>query len=783
VLSPELQATLQRAVADTRRRRHEYLTLEHLLMAMLDDPSGIDVVRKCGGDVAQLRFELEEFLTENVEELPDGEESGPDQTLAFQRVLQRAAMHVQGAGRAQMTTGNLLVAMFRERDSHAVYLLEKQGITRFDVINYISHGVSKVDGGALSGVVPRARGVDGEADEAGDQVKNPLESFCTDLTQRARDGKIDPLIGRDLELERMVQVLCRRRKNNPLLIGEPGVGKTAMAEGLAARIVEGRVPEPLKNAKVFALDMTAVLAGTRYRGDFEQRLKAVINVMTEDPEAILFIDEIHTIIGAGATSGGTMDAANMLKPALANGEIRCIGSTTFKDYRQAFEHDRALARRFQRIDIGEPTVGEAVEILKGLRGRYEDHHKVKFTDAALQAAAELSARHISGSHLPDKAIDVMDEAGARVRLMPEADRPAEIRPPTIEEVVAKIARIPTRSVSARDRGKLANLEEDLKRAIFGQDNAIEQIGTAIKLSRAGLGNPNKPTGCFLFAGPTGVGKTELAKQLAVQMGVELIRFDMSEYMEKHTVSRLIGAPPGYVGFDQGGQLTDAVNKHPYSVVLLDEIEKAHPDLFNILLQVMDHATLTDNNGRKSDFRNVVLIMSTNAGSREMAAGKIGFGDAGIGDNRDGKKALERMFTPEFRNRLDATVFFDSLPMEVIKRVVGKFLDEVEGQLQEQHVHLEVSDAARSWFAEHGYDKAMGARPMARIIQNTLKAPLANEILFGELRHGGIAHVEVEDGAIKIRCEGREPPEDDDDDDEVARGAAAAAGVKGDAAVG
>ncbi len=752
MLSPELQATLQRAVTDTRRRRHEYLTLEHLLLAMLDDPTGADIVRKCGGDLGELKYELEQFLTESVEELPDGEESGPEQTLAFQRVLQRAAMHVQGAGRAQMTTGNLLVAMYRERDSHAVFLLEKQGVTRFDVINYISHGVSKVDPGG--GVVPRPRtpgGVDAEGEGDAEAVKNPLESFCQDLTQRARDGKIDPLIGRAAELERMIQVLCRRRKNNPLLIGEPGVGKTALAEGLALRIVAKEVPPVLQNAKVYALDMTAVLAGTRYRGDFEQRLQAVIKVLTDDPEAILFIDEIHTIIGAGATSGGTMDAANMLKPPLANGEIRCIGSTTFKDYRQAFEHDRALARRFQRIDVGEPSVGEAIDILKGLRPRYEEHHKVKFTDAAIEAAAQLSARHISGSHLPDKAIDVMDEAGARVRLMPEADRPEEIRPPLIEEVVAKIARIPTRSVSMSDRIKLGSMEEDLKRLIYGQDQAIDQIVTAIKLARAGLGNPEKPTGCFLFAGPTGVGKTELAKQLAATMGVEFIRFDMSEYMEKHTVSRLIGAPPGYVGFDQGGQLTDAVNKHPYSVVVLDEIEKAHPDLFNILLQVMDHATLTDNNGRKADFRNVILIMTTNAGSREMASVKIGFGEGGIGDNRDGKKALERLFTPEFRNRLDATVFFDALPIEVIKKVVDKFLAQLEGQLTEKHVHLEVSEAARTWFAEHGYDKAMGARPMARIIQSTLKAPLANEILFGNLKEGGVAHIDAVNDEIVIRC--------------------------------
>jgi ATP-dependent Clp protease ATP-binding subunit ClpA len=600
MLSPELQATLQRAVADVRRRRHEYLTLEHLLLAMLEDPSGKDILKKCGGDLEELRVELEDFLEESVEELPEGEESGPDQTLAFQRVLQRAAMHVQGAGRAQMTTGNLLVAMYRERDSHAVYLLEQQGITRFDVVNYISHGVAKVDGGP---VVPRARPA-GASEDDGDEesVKNPLESFCTDLTERARQGKIDPLIGRADEIERMVQVLCRRRKNNPLLIGEPGVGKTALAEGLALRIVEKKVPAILQNAKVYALDMGAVLAGTRYRGDFEQRLKAVIDVLVDDKDAILFIDEIHNIIGAGATSGGTMDAANMLKPPLSNGDIRCIGSTTFKDYRQAFERDRALARRFQRIDVPEPTVGEAVEILKGLKPRYEEHHGVKFTDAAITAAAELSARHISGSHLPDKAIDVMDEAGARVRLMPDESRPQEIRPQLIEEVVSKIARIPMRSVSATDKSKLANLEPELKRVIYGQDQAIDQLTTAIKLSRAGLGNPDKPTGNFLFAGPTGVGKTELAKQLASVLGIEFIRFDMSEYMEKHTVSRLIGAPPGYVGFDQGGQLTDAINKHPYCVVLLDEIEKAHPDIFNILLQVMDHATLTDNNGRKSDFR-------------------------------------------------------------------------------------------------------------------------------------------------------------------------------------
>jgi ATP-dependent Clp protease ATP-binding subunit ClpA len=749
MLAPELQATLQRAVDDVRGRRHEYLTLEHLLLAMLDDPSGADIIAKCGGDVEKLRGDLERFLDEQVEELPEGEESGPDQTLAFQRVLQRAAMHVQAAGRQQMTTGNVLASMFRERDSHAVYLLEKQGITRFDVINYISHGVSKVDA-AGGPVVPRTRGVqdDGEEDS---RITNPLESFCVDLTARAREGKIDPLIGRADELERMVQVLSRRRKNNPLLIGEPGVGKTALAEGLALRIIEGKVPQPLLDNKVYSLDMTAVLAGTRYRGDFEERLKAVMKVLVGDRKAILFIDEIHNIIGAGATSGGTMDAANILKPPLSNGELRCIGSTTFKDYRQAFERDRALSRRFQRIDVGEPTVPEAIEILKGLKPRYEEHHDVKYTDAAIEAAVELSARHISGSHLPDKAIDVIDEAGAKVRLMQPEARPDEIRPALIEEVVAKIARIPTRSVSTADKSKLQNLEGELKRLIFGQDAAIEQLSTVIKLSRAGLGSPDKPTGCFLFAGPTGVGKTELAKQLANVMGIEFVRFDMSEYMEKHTVSRLIGAPPGYVGFDQGGQLTDAINKHPYCVVLLDEIEKAHPDIYNILLQVMDHATLTDNNGRKSDFRNVILIMSSNAGSREMAAGKIGFGDS-IADNKDGKKALERVFTPEFRNRLDATVMFGALPVEVIRKVARKFLDELDGQLSEKKVDLDVSPAAVDWFVEHGYDKAMGARPMARLVQSTLKAPLANEILFGKLAAGGIAYVDVKDGAIDIRCE-------------------------------
>ncbi len=757
MLSPELQNTLQRALTDTRDRKHEYLTLEHLLLSILDDPSGADIIVKCGGKIDVLRDELEAFLAESVEEIElDDEEEGPDQTLAFQRVLQRAAIHVQSAGRTQMSTGNVIVAMFRERDSHAVYLLEKAGVTRFDVVNYISHGVAKADPGRT--MLPRSKGAEEEGPDNAASA-NPLESFCVDLNARAKEGRIDPLVGRVDEIDRMVQVLCRRRKNNPLLVGEPGVGKTALAEGLAVRIVEGKVPDAIKDAVVYSLDMTAVLAGTRYRGDFEERIKAVLKVLMENKNAILFIDEIHNIIGAGQTSGGTMDAANILKPPLSNGELRCIGSTTFKDFRQAFEKDRALARRFQRIDVGEPTVHEAIEILKGLKSRYEEHHGVKYSDAAIEAAVDLSSRHISGSQLPDKAIDVIDEAGAKVRLMAPADRPDEIRPPLIEEIVAKIARIPTKSVTSQDKKKLSDIEADLKRLIYGQDKAIEQLAMVIKLSRAGLGNPDKPTGSFLFAGPTGVGKTELAKQLAAVLGNEFIRFDMSEYMEKHTVSRLIGAPPGYVGFDQGGQLTDAVNKHPYSVIVLDEIEKAHPDIYNILLQVMDSATLTDNNGRKADFRNVILIMTSNAGSREMAAGRIGFGDS-VGDTHEGKKALERVFTPEFRNRLDGTVFFEALPPVVIKQVATKFLDQLDTQLMEKNVSLEVSDAAKDWFAERGYDKAMGARPMARLIANTLKAPLANEILFGKLVNGGTAFVDVKDGEIVLSYESAPAPEGD-----------------------
>ncbi len=759
MLSPDLQETLQRAVDDVRERHHEYLLLEHVILASLDAKEGPEIIRHCGGDPHALRVDLEEFLTDNVEVLPADAEIGPEQTVSFQRVLQRALMHAQGAERDVVTIGNFLVSLYRERDSHIVYLLEKQGVSRFDVINFISHGISKVDPGAGR---PRAEGVRAGAEEA-DQSGDPLGNFTTELVAKAEAGKIDPLIGRENEVARVIQVLCRRRKNNPLLIGEPGVGKTAIAEGLALKIHQGNVPEALANAKIYALDMTAVLAGTRYRGDFEERLKAVMNVLEEDDEAVLFIDEIHTIVGAGSTSGGTMDAANILKPALASGDIRCIGSTTYKDYKQAFDRDRALSRRFQRIDISEPTVAESFEILKGLKSAYEKHHEIPYTDAALEAAAELAARHITESHLPDKAIDVIDEAGSRARLMDEDVRPDKIRPAQIEEVVSKMARIPPRTVSSDDKDRLANLDPDLKRVIFGQDEAINSLVRAIKLSRAGLGKVDKPTGSFLFAGPTGVGKTELAKQLASVLGIEFLRYDMSEYMEKHTVSRLIGAPPGYVGFDQGGLLTDAINKSPYSVVVLDEIEKAHPDLFNILLQVMDHATLTDNNGRKADFRNVILIMTTNAGSREMDANKIGFG-GGSGGSAESKKALERLFSPEFRNRLDSTIFFEKLPKPVIRLVVDKFLTELEGQLQEKKVALEVSDAAKDWFTEHGYDEKFGARPMARKIQDELKIGIADELLFGVLEHGGVVHVDVADEKIDLRYTGNEAPGPGETDD-------------------
>jgi ATP-dependent Clp protease ATP-binding subunit ClpA len=750
MLTKELQDTLRRALDVALRGRHEYLLLEHLLLAMADDPRARECLEACGGEVEPLREDLQAWLAENVDPLPEDAEGEPQQTVSFQRVLQRAAMHMRSSGRENIDAGHLLISMFREPESYAVYLLEQQGLNRFDLVNYVSHGISKVPGKEKAtmptGVEP------GDDQQATD---DPLGSFTTELVAKAAEGKIDPLIGRESEIERAIQVLCRRRKNNPVFVGEPGVGKTAIAEGLAVKVHEGDVPDVIKGVKIYSLDMTAVLAGTRYRGDFEERLKAVISTLSEDPDAILFIDEIHTVVGAGATSGGTMDASNMLKPALASGDLRCMGSTTFNDWKTAFGRDRALARRFQKIDVVEPTVEETYKILRGLKERYEAHHQVRYTDASLRSASDLSARHINDLRLPDKAIDVIDEAGARVRLMPESRRRKTIRPRDIEEIVARIARIPPKSVSSDDREKLRDLQRDLKLLIFGQDEAVDRVADSIKMGRAGLGSPDKPIASFLFAGPTGVGKTELARQLASVMGVEFLRFDMSEYMEKHTVSRLIGAPPGYVGFDQGGLLTDAVVKNPHSVLVLDEIEKAHPDLFNILLQVMDHATLTDNNGRKADFRNVVIIMTTNAGARDMARSHVGFAGKGTFEQKGTNKAIERTFSPEFRNRLDKIIYFNGLPLDVVRRVVDKFLHELDGQLTDKKVRLDVTDAARDWLAKKGYDDKFGARPMERVIHEHIKRPLADQLLFGDLQDGGVVQVDVDedDGLAVTSSEG------------------------------
>ena len=744
MLTRELQETLRRALEIAMEARHEYLLLEHLLLAMLDDPRAIELLDASGADREELRGELEQWLTEQ-DALPGEDDVEPQQTLSFQRVLQRAAMHVRSSGRDTIDAGNLMISMFREPESYAIYLMEQQGISRFDLVNYVSHGIAKVPGRDKRGT---PSGVDAEG-EAGEAEENPLEAYCEELVARAKAGKIDPLIGRESEVERAIQVLCRRRKNNPVFVGEPGVGKTAIAEGLALKIADGEVPDILTEARIYALNMSSLLAGTRYRGDFEERLKGLVDKLREDKDAILFIDEIHTVVGAGATTGGTMDASNMLKAPLSSGELRCIGSTTFSEYKSAFGKDRALARRFQKIDVVEPTVDEAYRILRGLKERYEEHHSVRYTDASLRSAADLSARHINDQRLPDKAIDVIDEAGARMRLQPESKRRKTIRPKDIEQIVAAIARIPPRSVSKDDRVKLKDLERDLKLLIYGQDAAIGEVSAAIKLGRSGLGQPDKPIGSFLFAGPTGVGKTELAKQLASVMGVEFLRFDMSEYMEKHTVSRLIGAPPGYVGFDQGGLLTDSITKNPHCVLVLDEIEKAHPDLFNILLQVMDHATLTDNNGRKADFRNVVLIMTTNAGAREMSRSKLGFTKPGmeqVGKN----KALERTFSPEFRNRLDATIFFNRLPPEVVRKVVDKFLHELDGQLTDKGIRLDVTEAAKAWLADEGYDELFGARPMARTIHEHVKKKLVDELLFGSLQGGGRVTVDVGEGGIVLR---------------------------------
>ena len=740
--SQELKDTLATAFNEALKQRHEFVTLEHVLYALLDDPNGKRILIACGGDLKELRADLEDFFQNNMPALAEGVEQDPQQTLAFQRVFQRAVMHVQSSGKTVMDSSNLLVAFFRENDSYAVHLMQKQDITRLDVVRYISHGIAKVKDPSEEG-----SGFEETASPNGpreEKEKTPLESFASDLVSLAEQGKIDPLIGRDKEIERTLQVLCRRRKNNPIFVGDPGVGKTALAEGLALRIHHGEVPEILKEARIFSLDMGSLLAGTKFRGDFEERLKGVLNEIRKIPGAILFVDEIHTVVGAGATQDGSLDAANLIKPALQNGELRCIGSTTHKDFKASIEKDHALARRFQKITVREPSTEETVKILAGLASRYEEHHGVKYTQAALESAAELSGKHINERFLPDKAIDVIDEAGAAQRLREAGDRKERIEPEDIEAIVAKMAQIPPKSVSSDDRAALANLAKELKLVLFGQDEAIESVAQAIKLNRSGLGAPDKPVGSFLFAGPTGVGKTELAKQLARILGVEFIRFDMSEYMEKHTVSRLIGAPPGYVGFDQGGLLTDAVRKTPHCVLLLDEIEKAHPDIYNVLLQVMDHASLTDNNGRQADFRHVTLIMTTNAGAREIAQAKIGFSREGEAPSAD--KALDKVFSPEFRNRLDAVITFGQLPEPVIAMVVDKFVSELDVLLAEKKVTIDLTPAAREWLAQKGYSKKYGARPMARVIQNEIKRPLADEILFGKLINGG--HVEIDIDAEK-----------------------------------
>ncbi len=735
--SRSLDESLHSAIALATERDHELATLEHLLLALTDDRDAAAVMRACNVDVDLLRRQLYEFIENELAnlKLENGEQAKP--TASFQRVIQRAVIHVQSSGREEVTGANVLVALFAERESHAAHFLQAQDMSRFDAVNYISHGIAKRPGESQ----PKTpRGASEEAEAGQNQKESALDAYCVDLNAKARSGKIDPLIGRDAEVERSIQVLCRRRKNNPLLVGDPGVGKTAIAEGLALKIVDEEVPEVLANSTIYALDMGALLAGTRYRGDFEERIKAVLKELEDHDDAILFIDEIHTVIGAGATSGGAMDASNLLKPALQSGALRCMGSTTYKEYRQHFEKDRALARRFQKIDVVEPTKEDTIKILTGLKPYFEEHHKIKYTDEAIVAAAELSSKYMTDRKLPDKAIDVIDEAGARQMLFPADKRAKVIDEPEIEEVVAKMARIPPKSVSKSDTERLAKLGEDLRRVVFGQDNAIEQLAAAIKLSRAGLREPNKPIGSYLFAGPTGVGKTEVAKQLGFVMGVELVRFDMSEYMERHTVSRLIGAPPGYVGFDQGGLLTDAIDQHPHCVLLLDEIEKAHPEIFNILLQVMDNGQLTDANGRKVDFRNVIIIMTTNAGASDAAKFAIGFAGGKKHDETDA--AIKRMFTPEFRNRLDAIINFAGLSPAIIDRIVEKFVLQLEAQLADRGVTFELTEEATRWLAEKGFDDEMGARPLARVIQEHVKKPIADEILFGALKDGGIVRVLV-----------------------------------------
>ncbi len=745
MLSSELEFCLNEAFQGARDRRHEFMTVEHLLLALLDIPRVHEILKACESDVGQLRRQLIEFIDEATPLMPLGDEGDVQPTLGFQRVLQRAVYHVQSSGKKEVTGANVLVAIFSEKQSQAVYFLGMQDITRLDVVNYISHGMPQVPGDGSDEDQEASVETEMEADSSA------LDKYATNLNNRAIEGKIDPLIGREIEIERTVQILCRRRKNNPLYVGEAGVGKTALAEGLARMITEERVPDVLQDATIYSLDMGTLIAGTKYRGDFEKRLKAVIREVQEDPGAILFIDEIHTVIGAGAASGGVMDASNLIKPVLANGEIRCIGSTTYAEYRGVFEKDHALARRFQKIDVPEPSLEETIDILRGLKTRFEEHHGVSYENEALTAAAELAAKHINDRRLPDKAIDVIDEAGANLRLKPVAERGESVTVEMVENVVARMARIPSKSVSASDKDVLRTLERDLKLTIFGQDPAIEALSSAIKMSRSGLNEEEKPVGSFLFSGPTGVGKTEVTRQLAMVMGVELIRFDMSEYMERHTVSRLIGAPPGYVGFDQGGLLTEAVTKNPHSVVLLDEIEKAHPEVFNLLLQVMDHGTLTDNNGRKADFRNIVLVMTTNAGAQEMSRASIGFTQQD--HSTDGMAIIKKAFSPEFRNRLDAIIQFAPLDAHSIARVVDKLVVELESKLGSNDVTLELDDAARDWIADRGYDPKMGARPMARIIQEQIKRPLAEELLFGKLADGGHVRISVgEDGSLHLNAE-------------------------------
>jgi ATP-dependent Clp protease ATP-binding subunit ClpA len=746
MLTKELEETLSLAVDEAFKRRHEFVTLEHLLYALLDDTAARDILYNCGADLEKIGKLLESYFEEVMETLPEGATQMPELTSTFQSIIQYAMLQAEGSGQQRVDGGNIIAAMFQADQSYAVYALAQQDIKRLDVLNYIAHGISKVDGGD-----PILEGFDGEdfAEERAARKPKPLESFTDELVKRAREGGIDPIIGREEEIERTIQVLCRRKKNNPLYVGEPGVGKTALAEGLALKISEGNVPDVLKDAKVFALDMGAVLAGTRYRGDFEQRFKAIIQDLKKHPNSILFIDEIHTIVGAGSVSGGAMDASNILKPALAAGELRCIGSTTFSEYKAAFERDRALARRFQKIEIGEPTIAETYEILKGLKKFYEEHHKVRYSDESLKVAAELAGKYINDRFLPDKAIDVIDEVGASTKLLPEEDRPSQISVQMVENTIARMAKIPPKTVVADEKDQLKTLRADLGKVIFGQDEAINKVVDAIQISRAGLGHETKPVGSFLFSGPTGVGKTELSKQLAECLGIEFMRYDMSEYAEAHTVSRLIGAPPGYVGFDQGGLLTEAIMRTPHAVLVLDEIEKAHPNLFNLLLQVMDSATLTDNNGKKADFRNVILIMTTNAGARELSSGGIGFQN--LADTKgSGQGAIERTFTPEFLNRLDARVGFKPLPLDVIRLIVAKFIKELNGQLAEKRVLVKLSEAAEEWLAKNGFDSKYGARPMQRLIHDKIKQPLAQEILFGELTEGGSVLVEEKDGEIVLK---------------------------------